>query len=251
MKENIARAATGADVEDCMDLEATHHVHTGQTEDHKEAAKAFVESASLCSRGISILNLPSMGRVENHRQRKSRNMVVTRWFSGGEVQRKHMIRLIAGIVIGIVAWLAVVAGVSLLLRAVAPDVSAALAAHATTLALAERLGISVLGSLAAGAVAALIARDRQASLIAGLLLLAGWGTFHVLVIWSQFPLWYHLTFFVSLPLAQRPRRPARQGKIVVPSRRRDRPPPIRPNRAAPRTGLGSRLAIIASGRGQP
>ncbi|HEY4943152.1 MAG TPA: enoyl-CoA hydratase [Rhizomicrobium sp.] len=51
MKENINRAATGADVEDCMDLEATHHVHTGMTEDHKEAAKAFVEKREPAFRG--------------------------------------------------------------------------------------------------------------------------------------------------------------------------------------------------------
>ncbi len=43
MKENINRAAAGADAFDCMDLEATHHVHTGLTEDHREAARAFVE----------------------------------------------------------------------------------------------------------------------------------------------------------------------------------------------------------------
>jgi 2-(1,2-epoxy-1,2-dihydrophenyl)acetyl-CoA isomerase len=42
MKENLNRALAG-DVDDCLDLEATHHVHTGQTADHKEAAKAFVE----------------------------------------------------------------------------------------------------------------------------------------------------------------------------------------------------------------
>jgi 2-(1,2-epoxy-1,2-dihydrophenyl)acetyl-CoA isomerase len=43
MKENFNRAAMGADVIECLDLEATHHVHTGLTEDHREAAKAFVE----------------------------------------------------------------------------------------------------------------------------------------------------------------------------------------------------------------
>lgn len=43
MKENLNRAAMGADVLECLDLEATHHVHTGLTEDHREAAKAFVE----------------------------------------------------------------------------------------------------------------------------------------------------------------------------------------------------------------
>ena len=42
MKENLNRAMTG-DVNDCLDLEATHHVHCGQTEDHREATKAFVD----------------------------------------------------------------------------------------------------------------------------------------------------------------------------------------------------------------
>lgn len=42
MKENLNRALSG-EVDDCMDLEATHHVHCGQTQDHREAAKAFVE----------------------------------------------------------------------------------------------------------------------------------------------------------------------------------------------------------------
>lgn len=42
MKENLNRAMTG-DVDECMDLEATHHVHCGQTKDHRDAVKAFVE----------------------------------------------------------------------------------------------------------------------------------------------------------------------------------------------------------------
>jgi 2-(1,2-epoxy-1,2-dihydrophenyl)acetyl-CoA isomerase len=43
MKENFNRAAMGGDVIECLDLEATHHVHAGLTEDHRNAAKAFVE----------------------------------------------------------------------------------------------------------------------------------------------------------------------------------------------------------------
>jgi 2-(1,2-epoxy-1,2-dihydrophenyl)acetyl-CoA isomerase len=43
MKENLNRAMSGGDVDDCLDLEATHHVHCGQTADHREASKAFVE----------------------------------------------------------------------------------------------------------------------------------------------------------------------------------------------------------------
>jgi 2-(1,2-epoxy-1,2-dihydrophenyl)acetyl-CoA isomerase len=42
MKENLNRAVTG-ELMDCLDLEATHHVHTSLTEDHKNAVRAFVE----------------------------------------------------------------------------------------------------------------------------------------------------------------------------------------------------------------
>ena len=42
MKENLNRALAGA-LDDCLDLEATHHIHCGQTEDHREATRAFVD----------------------------------------------------------------------------------------------------------------------------------------------------------------------------------------------------------------
>lgn len=50
MKENLNRAMAG-EVEDCLDLEATHHVHCGQTEDHREATKAFVEKREPVFKG--------------------------------------------------------------------------------------------------------------------------------------------------------------------------------------------------------
>jgi 2-(1,2-epoxy-1,2-dihydrophenyl)acetyl-CoA isomerase len=42
MKENLNRAVDG-ELGQCLDLEATHHIHTGLTEDHREAARAFVD----------------------------------------------------------------------------------------------------------------------------------------------------------------------------------------------------------------
>ena len=50
MKENLNRAATG-ELGDCMDLEATHHIHTTLTEDHREAARAFAAKREPQFRG--------------------------------------------------------------------------------------------------------------------------------------------------------------------------------------------------------
>lgn len=50
MKENINRALVDDPLE-CMDLEVTHHIHSGMTEDHREAAKAFVEKREPTFKG--------------------------------------------------------------------------------------------------------------------------------------------------------------------------------------------------------
>jgi 2-(1,2-epoxy-1,2-dihydrophenyl)acetyl-CoA isomerase len=50
MKENLNRAICG-ELGECLDIEATHHIHTGLTEDHREAARAFVEKREPRFRG--------------------------------------------------------------------------------------------------------------------------------------------------------------------------------------------------------
>ena len=50
MKENLNRAITG-ELNDCLDLEATHHVHCGQTEDHRAATKSFVAKTEPVFKG--------------------------------------------------------------------------------------------------------------------------------------------------------------------------------------------------------
>ncbi len=51
MKENLNRAISSGDVFDCLDLEATHHIHCGQTEDHRNATRAFVEKREAVFQG--------------------------------------------------------------------------------------------------------------------------------------------------------------------------------------------------------
>jgi 2-(1,2-epoxy-1,2-dihydrophenyl)acetyl-CoA isomerase len=50
MKENI-NLATHSSYRDILDREAVTHVRCGQTEDHKEGAKAFVEKRQPALKG--------------------------------------------------------------------------------------------------------------------------------------------------------------------------------------------------------
>jgi len=110
-------------------------------------------------------------------------------------------RLIAGILVGAVAWLLAVAALGLVLGRLWPEMAAVTDMMALTLPmLVARLGVSGVSSVISGLVAALISRERfKAALGAGVLLLAVFVPYHV-TIWTNFPLWYHLTFFVSLPV---------------------------------------------------
>jgi 2-(1,2-epoxy-1,2-dihydrophenyl)acetyl-CoA isomerase len=50
MKENLNRAVHG-ELGECLDMEAAHHLRTGLTEDHREAARSFVEKREPVFRG--------------------------------------------------------------------------------------------------------------------------------------------------------------------------------------------------------
>ncbi|MBV9903541.1 MAG: hypothetical protein JO346_03040 [Alphaproteobacteria bacterium] len=87
-----------------------------------------------------------------------------------------------------------------------PAVDTALKVHSTAAAMAERLAISAVGSLIGGWLAATVGRSQRAALITGIVMLVIFVPYHLFgsdmqgKIWTSFPLWYHLTFFVSLPL---------------------------------------------------
>jgi hypothetical protein len=112
-----------------------------------------------------------------------------------------MLRLIAGTLTGAVAWLVSVAILGFLCRIAWPEMAAIKDMTLLTAPmLITRLSISALGSLAGGYWAAMISREStRAPLGAGILLLVVFVPYHM-TIWHNFPVWYHLTFFASLPV---------------------------------------------------
>lgn len=111
-----------------------------------------------------------------------------------------MLRRIGAVAAGILVWTAVVTILNLGLRHGWPAYAAVEKAMAFSVAMmVGRLAISALSSLASGYVAAWIGRDRWTPLAAGLLIMLLFVPVHI-GIWDRFPIWYHLTFLVSLPL---------------------------------------------------
>jgi len=111
-----------------------------------------------------------------------------------------MLRLIAGTVTGALVWLVAVLVLGFLAGMAWPEMAAIRQMTLLTLPmLITRLAISALGSLAGGYAAAIVGEGTKAPLGAGLLLLIMFVPYH-LSIWHDFPVWYHLTFFVSLPV---------------------------------------------------
>jgi len=109
---------------------------------------------------------------------------------------------ILGVVGGLMVWLVAALLAGVLLRSVWPEYVAASGDMSFTLPMKlTRLSIGALTTLAAGAVAALLARSRWTAVVTGALLLAMFIPQHI-SLWDKFPIWYHLTFLTSLvPLA--------------------------------------------------
>ena len=109
-----------------------------------------------------------------------------------------MARIVAGAFAGAVAWLAIVTVFNLGLRYGWHDYAAVEKAMTFTVPMmVARLCESGISSILSGAVAVLVARDRRAAWIAGLLWLLLFLPVHYSV-WNRFPVWYHLTFLTSL-----------------------------------------------------
>jgi len=109
-----------------------------------------------------------------------------------------MARNILGVVGGLVVWLIVTTVAGLVLRATWPDYVRVADVMAFTLPMMiARLAIGAVATVATGAVSARVARAAIAQLMPGLLLLLFFIPVHA-SIWNKFPVWYHLTFLLTL-----------------------------------------------------
>jgi hypothetical protein len=114
-----------------------------------------------------------------------------------------MARGTLGVIAGLAVWIAIAGGAGPIMRSAWPEYARVADAMTFTLPMMfTRLAIGALATLGAGWVTAVIARrSTLARVMTGLLLLAAFVPQHIML-WSRFPVWYHLTFLISLvPLA--------------------------------------------------
>ena len=110
-----------------------------------------------------------------------------------------MIKMIAGIVAGLIAWIVVATIGNLMFRVAWPGYAEAEILMMFTLAMmVARLLLGALSSLCAGFVVAWITkRNGTGAKVLGIVVTAMFFPVHYLL-WDKFPIWYHVIFLASL-----------------------------------------------------
>jgi hypothetical protein len=110
-----------------------------------------------------------------------------------------MKRAVVAFIVGLLAWAVVVSLLDRLLRLSLAGYAAAEPKFAFTLGMMwARLAMAAVTSLIAGAVLGAVApASKRTAWVLGLVLMAAFIPIHVRV-WHAFPVWYHLTFLVTL-----------------------------------------------------
>jgi ABC-type Co2+ transport system permease subunit len=110
-----------------------------------------------------------------------------------------MKRFILACLAGLLTWIVVVTVINRVLRLSLPNYTAAEQTLQFTLGMKwARLLMAIATSVVAGAVTDWISRSsRWAPLIVGSVVLAMFVPLHI-AIWSKFPVWYHLTFLLTI-----------------------------------------------------
>jgi hypothetical protein len=140
--------------------------------------------------------------------------------TGKDSTGRRALRIILGVITGLIVWAVVVTVCDIALRKLWVEYALVEKSLAFTLPMMlARLLESAVSSVVSGFAAALVSKERiKSSLIAGVLILAMFLPTHI-SIWHKFPVWYHLTFLMSLPLLSLAggllRRPATTSRSVI------------------------------------
>jgi hypothetical protein len=109
-----------------------------------------------------------------------------------------MTKKIIGVIAGLVVWVIVATVGGLIMRVSWPAYASVASAMTFTLPMMiARLSIGALATIAMGIVTAAIAKSVIVRLIPGVLMLVIFIPQHIML-WEKFPVWYHLTFLLSL-----------------------------------------------------
>ena len=127
-----------------------------------------------------------------------------------------MKRSVLACLAGLLTWLVVVTVINRVLRLSLPNYTTAEQTLQFTLGMKwARLLMAIVTSVLAGAVTGWISRSsRWAPLIVGSVVLAIFAPVHI-AIWSKFPVWYHLTFLLTIIPA------VHVGALLPPRRSKD------------------------------
>src|SRR5262245_22541551 len=109
-----------------------------------------------------------------------------------------MTRNVLGVIAGLVGWLIIATVAGFIMRSSWPAYASVASAMTFTLPMMiARLSIGALATISLGFITALVTRSPIARLIPGVLLLIAFIPQHAML-WDKFPIWYHLTFLLSL-----------------------------------------------------
>src|SRR5215470_14902064 len=109
-----------------------------------------------------------------------------------------MAKNIIGVVAGLAVWVILATVAGFIMRVSWPEYASVASAMTFTLPMMiARLSIGALATIAMGIVTSVIARSVIAKVMPGIVMLVLFIPQHV-TLWEKFPVWYHLTFLLSL-----------------------------------------------------
>jgi hypothetical protein len=113
------------------------------------------------------------------------------------------IRVIAGLVVGVLCAAGIARGAFAILQSLWPEYAAAAPDKAYTLPMLwARLGVAALLTLLSAAAATVVAADRRVAWVLGSLFVVVSLPSHLYHVWADYPAWYHGVYLASLvPIA--------------------------------------------------